>query len=170
MQAIRSILVVIEPDQLEGLALKRAQLIAGVTQSHLHLLVCEKRRDHSAALNDLAQELREEGYSVSTNQAWKDSLHQTIIAEQQAEGCGLIIKQHFPDNPLKKAILTPDDWKLLRFAPCPVLMTKTARPWTSGESSPRSTSATTTASTAPCTPGSSAMPTTSPAWPRPRCT
>ncbi len=67
MQAIRSILVVIEPDQLEGLALKRAQLIAGVTQSHLHLLVCEKRRDHSAALNDLAQELREEGYSVSTN-------------------------------------------------------------------------------------------------------
>lgn len=56
MQAIRSILVVIEPDQLEGLALKRAQLIAGVTQSHLHLLVCEKRRDHSAALNDLAQE------------------------------------------------------------------------------------------------------------------
>ncbi|WP_228476880.1 hypothetical protein, partial [Pseudomonas aeruginosa] len=26
MQAIRSILVVIEPDQLEGLALKRAQL------------------------------------------------------------------------------------------------------------------------------------------------
>ena len=54
MQAIRSILVVIEPDQLEGLALKRAQLIAGVTQSHLHLLVCEKRRDHSAALNDLA--------------------------------------------------------------------------------------------------------------------
>ncbi|MFS7066651.1 hypothetical protein ABMZ32_25255, partial [Escherichia coli] len=56
--------------------------------------------------------------------------HQTIIAEQQAEGCGLIIKQHFPDNPLKKAILTPDDWKLLRFAPCPVLMTKTARPWT----------------------------------------
>lgn len=88
MQAIRSILVVIEPDQLEGLALKRAQLIAGVTQSHLHLLVCEKRRDHSAALNDLAQELREEGYSVSTNQAWKDSLHQAIIAEQQAEGCG----------------------------------------------------------------------------------
>lgn len=133
MQAIRSILVVIEPDQLEGLALKRAQLIAGVTQSHLHLLVCEKRRDHSAALNDLAQELREEGYSVSTNQAWKDSLHQTIIAEQQAEGCGLIIKQHFPDNPLKKAILTPDDWKLLRFAPCPVLMTKTARPWTGGK-------------------------------------
>ena len=100
MQAIRSILVVIEPDQLEGLALKRAQLIAGVTQSHLHLLVCEKRRDHSAALNDLAQELREEGYSVSTNQAWKDPApdhhrratgrrlradHQAALSRQPAE-------------------------------------------------------------------------------------
>jgi len=42
MQAIRSILVVMEPQHPEGLALKRAKLIAGVTQSHLHLLVCEK--------------------------------------------------------------------------------------------------------------------------------
>ncbi len=119
MQAIRSILVVVDPDQLEGLALKRARLIASVTQSHLHLLACERRADHSAKLEDVAQVLREEGYSASSRQAWKDSLHQTIIAEQQAEGCGLIIKQHSPDNPLKKALLTPDDWKLLRFSPCP---------------------------------------------------
>ena len=37
MQAIRSILVVMDPQHPEGLALKRAKLIAGVTQSHLHL-------------------------------------------------------------------------------------------------------------------------------------
>ncbi len=42
MQAIRSILVVIEPEHSESLALKRAKLIAGVTQAHLHLLVCDK--------------------------------------------------------------------------------------------------------------------------------
>ncbi len=40
MQAIRSILVVIQPDLPDQLALKRARLIASVTQSHLHLLVC----------------------------------------------------------------------------------------------------------------------------------
>jgi nucleotide-binding universal stress UspA family protein len=51
---------------------------------------------------------------------------------QQAEGCGLVIKQHFPDNPLKKALLTPDDWKLLRYCPAPVLMVKTDKPWTGG--------------------------------------
>ncbi len=130
MQAIRSILVVMAPEQPEGLALKRAKLIAGVTQSQLHLLVCDKKHDHTAYLKDLTASLAKEGYSVSGQQAWHDSLHQTVIAVQQAEGCGLVIKQHFPDNPLKKAILTPDDWKLLRYCPSPVLMVKSDKPWT----------------------------------------
>jgi nucleotide-binding universal stress UspA family protein len=132
MQAIRSILVVVEPQHPEGLALKRAKLIAGVTQSHLHLLVCDKKGDHSALLNDLRSNLAQEGFSVTTQQAWHDNLHQTIIAIQQAEGCGLVVKQHLPDNPLKKAILTPEDWKLLRYCPGPVLMVKTDTPWTGG--------------------------------------
>ncbi|QRY77064.1 universal stress protein [Pseudomonas sp. PDNC002] len=129
MQAIRSILVVVDPDQPEGLALKRARLIASVTQSHLHLLACERRSDYTAKLEAVAEELRQEGFSASSRQAWKDNLHQTIIAEQQAEGCGLVVKQHSPDNPLKKALLTPDDWKLLRFCPAPVLLVKTSLPW-----------------------------------------
>ena len=132
MQAIRSILVVLEPDRPEGLALRRAKLIANVTQSHLHLLICDKKSDHSAYLSDLAASLTAEGFSATIQQDWLDNLHQTVIAAQQAEGCGLVIKQHYPDNPLKKALLTPDDWKLLRFCPAPVLMVKTDRPWTGG--------------------------------------
>ena len=53
MQAIRSILVVLEPEHSESLALKRAKLIAGVTQAHLHLLVCDRKHDHSAMLGVL---------------------------------------------------------------------------------------------------------------------
>ncbi|MGE7955188.1 universal stress protein [Pseudomonas sp. NPDC089530] len=132
MQAIRSILVVIEPEHSESLALKRAKLIAGVTQAHLHLLVCDKKHEHSALLSVLKASLLSEGYSVTTEQAWNDSLHGTIIDVQQAEGCGLVIKQHFADNPLKKALLTPADWKLLRYCPSPVLLVKTAKPWTGG--------------------------------------
>jgi nucleotide-binding universal stress UspA family protein len=132
MQAIRNILVVMDPERPEGLALKRAKLIAGVTQSHLHLLVCGKKHDHSAYLGDLCDTLEKEGYTVSGQQAWHENLYQTIITVQQAEGCGLVIKQHFPDNPLKKALLTPDDWKLLRYCPAPVLMVKTDKPWTGG--------------------------------------
>jgi nucleotide-binding universal stress UspA family protein len=129
MQAIRSILVVMEPNHTEDLALKRAKLIAGVTQSHLHLLVCDKKSDHTGYLRDLTGLLNSEGFSTSSQQAWDENQHQTIINVQQAEGCGLVIKQHFPDNPLKKALLTPDDWKLLRYCPAPVLMVKTEKSW-----------------------------------------
>ncbi|MDF3936080.1 universal stress protein [Pseudomonas citronellolis] len=129
MQAIRSILVVVDPDQPDGLALKRAKLIASVTQSHLHLLACAKQGDASARLEELTASLREEGYSSSCRQAWHDNLHTSIITEQQAEGCGLVVKQHVPDSPLKKALLTPDDWKLLRYCPSPVLLVKSAAPW-----------------------------------------
>ena len=170
MQAIRSILVVVDPSHLEGLALKRAKLIAGVTQSHLHLLVCDRKADHAAYLADLSGALASEGYSVTTQQAWNENLHQTVIAVQQAEGCGLVIKQHVPDNPLKRFLLTPDDWKLLRYCPGPVLMVKTDTPGPTASSWRRWTSATAMASTAPCTPASSATATTSPGWPRAPCT
>jgi len=129
MQAIRSILVIIEPEHSESLALKRAKLIAGVTQAHLHLLVCDRKHEHSALLSVLKSSLLSEGYSVTTEQAWNESLHETIIDVQQAEGCGLVVKQHYPDNPLKKALLTPADWKLLRYCPTPVLLVKTSKPW-----------------------------------------
>ncbi|MFJ2283998.1 universal stress protein [Pseudomonas sp. NPDC087803] len=129
MQAIRSILVVIDPEHSESLALKRAKLIAGVTQAHLHLLVCDPGHDHAGLLGVLKAALTDEGYSVTTEQAWGKNLHDTIITVQQAEGCGLVIKQHFPDSALKKALLTPDDWKLLRECPTPVLLVKTGTPW-----------------------------------------
>ncbi|MCF6546038.1 hypothetical protein IHV67_25490, partial [Escherichia coli] len=88
-----------------------------------------RKHEHSALLSVLKASLTEEGYSVTTEQAWNDSLHDTVIAVQQAEGCGLVIKQHYPDSPLKKALLTPTDWKLLRYCPAPVLLVKTATPW-----------------------------------------
>lgn len=130
MQAIRSILVVIQPDLPDQLALKRARLIASVTQSHLHLLVCaEPHQDHSALLDDLCEQLAADGYSCSAQQAWQESPHQTVIAVQQSEGCALVIKQHRRDSLLKKAFLTPEDWKLLRYGLCPVLMVKSDAPW-----------------------------------------
>ena len=132
MQAIRSILVVLEPGQQPSLPLNRAKLLAGVTQSHLHLLICTKKQDHSTELEQAAAALKQEGFSVTTQQAWHNSPHETILAVQKSEASGLVVKQHFPDNPLKKALLTPDDWKLLRYSACPVLMVKTDRPWTGG--------------------------------------
>ena len=132
MNEIGKILVIIEPEHSESLALKRAKLIAGVTGAHLHLLVCDKKHEHSALLALLKEQLSADGYNVTTELAWNNNLHETIIGVQQAEGCALVIKQHYPDSPLKKALLTPADWKLLRLCPAAVLLVKTATPWTDG--------------------------------------
>ncbi|NMY25674.1 universal stress protein [Pseudomonas sp. WS 5021] len=132
MNEIGKILVIIEPEHSESLALKRAKLIAGVTDAHLHLLVCDEKHEHSALLSLLKAGLQEDGYSVSTEQAWHNNMHKTIIRVQQSESCKLVIKQHYPDSPLKKALLTPEDWKLLRLCPAAVLLVKTATPWTDG--------------------------------------
>ncbi|MNV49419.1 hypothetical protein D3C71_1413730 [compost metagenome] len=80
-------------------------------------------------LGVLKAALQGDGYNVTTEQAWNQSLHQTIVDVQQAEGCGLVVKQHYPDSALKKALLTPEDWKLLRQCPSPVLLVKTAGSW-----------------------------------------
>lgn len=132
MYAIRRILVLIDPNQPESLALKRAKLIGAVAGAHLHLLVCDKKSDHTLYLNELQHGLEAEDYSVTHQQHWTGSLHETLVAVVQAEGCDLLIKQHVPDNPLMKALLTPDDWKILRYTPCPVLMVKSAQSWLGG--------------------------------------
>lgn len=133
MQAVRSILVVLDPTHAHSRALTRAKLIAGATGARLHLLMCDKKQDHSALLSLLCSQLHDDGYNnVTYEQTWHDTLHESIIDVQQAEGCELVIKEHRPDNPLKKALLTPSDWKLLRLCPCAVLMVKHERPWTNG--------------------------------------
>jgi nucleotide-binding universal stress UspA family protein len=134
MQAVRSILVVLDPAHAHSRALTRAKLIAVATGARLHLLMCDKKHDHSALLSLLSSQLHDDGYNnVTYEQAWHDTLHESIIDVQQAEGCELVIKEHRPDNPLKKALLTPSDWKLLRQCPCAVLMVKSERPWTGGK-------------------------------------
>ncbi|MFT0212413.1 universal stress protein [Pseudomonas sp. F1_0610] len=132
MHTIKRILVVIKPNQPEGLALKRAKLIAKANNCSLHLLVCDRNNEWTAYLTDMAKALTDEGFEVTHQNAWKDSYHETIIAAQQAQDCGLVIKQHFPENPLKKALLTPDDWKLLRYCPAPVMIAKTDTSWEGG--------------------------------------
>ncbi len=129
MHSIRSILVVMTPNQPEDFALDRARQIAKITGAHLHLLVCDRRNVHGEYLQQAADKLQAENISVSTQQSWRDNFHETIIQAQRAENCRLVVKQHFPENPLKRALLTPDDWKLLRYCPVPVLIVKTSHIW-----------------------------------------
>lgn len=133
MQSIKRILVVIDPNREDNIALVRSRLLAAFLGAELHLLVCENRGDHTGALEDLCTSLEAAGISASYSQAWHSNVTDTIIRTLMAQGCGLVIKQHLPDNPLKKALLTPDDWKLLRYCPAPVLLAKGSPQWLDGK-------------------------------------
>ncbi|GGE43916.1 hypothetical protein GCM10007421_17630 [Halopseudomonas oceani] len=132
MQAVKRILVVIDPTQQEQVALTRASLIAGFIECELHLLVCEDRQDYSDLLARLRVEQDAKGVRCSVTQDWHNNLTDTICRAVTREGCDLVVKQHRPDNPLRKALLTPDDWKLLRYCPAPVLMVKNGDSWMKG--------------------------------------
>ena len=132
MQAIKRILVVIDPTREDNVALVRSRLIAAFIGAELHLLACENRRDLKPLLAELCAGLKTSGVTASYTQAWHSNLTDTIIHTLRAQGCGLVIKQHLPDNPLKKALLTPDDWKLLRQCPAPVLLAKDSASWMHG--------------------------------------
>ena len=92
MHTIRNTLVVMDVKQPEPIILNRAKLIASSTQSHLHLLLCDKKNSASEHLHEVAEQLRQEGCNVTAEQAWQHCEHRTIIAVQQAQGCGLVIK------------------------------------------------------------------------------
>lgn len=132
MQAVKRILVVIDPSQEEQVALNRASLIAGFIECELHLLVCENREDYSDLLARLRVEQDAKGVRCSVTQDWHHNATDTICRAVAREGCDLVVKQHRPDNPLRKALLTPDDWKLLRYCPAPVLMVKNSDSWIKG--------------------------------------
>lgn len=136
MLSIRSILVVIEPtaetDTQQSPALNRACQLAAVTGAHLHLLVCANAPEDEGLLHALKADVLADDCSVSAAQAWNGSVHRTVVEALRQEHCDLVIKQHRSDHPLKKALLTPDDWKLLRECPAPVLMVKGSRSWAEG--------------------------------------
>ena len=132
MQAVKRILVVIDPSQEEQVALNRASLIAGFIECELHLLVCENREDYSDLLARLRVEQDAKGIRCSVTQDWHHNATDTICRAVAREGCDLVVTQHRPDNPLRKALLTPDDWKLLRYCPAPVLMVKNSDSWIKG--------------------------------------
>ena len=67
MQKINKLLVVIEPELMESLALKRAKQIAEKTKAALHLLICDKEDKHAALLSVLENALRAKALLPAAN-------------------------------------------------------------------------------------------------------
>ncbi len=134
MQDVRRILVVLNPVHSESLAIRRAKQLALALHAELQLLLCDPRQDYRPFLGRLAEQLEGEGLKASVQQERCDHLHATeaILAARDAHGCDLVVKQHYPTPGLGAALMPPEDWRLLRRCPVPLLLTQTERPWQGG--------------------------------------
>lgn len=129
MKNTDSIIVVIDPKHDNNPVIRRAKEFAKSTNSSLYLLVCSESKKAAKLLGETVSALKETGLQVSSEIAWHDNYHNTIVTVQKAQKSILIIKTHLPDNILKRAIMTPQDWKLLRVCPCPILIVNQDKPW-----------------------------------------
>lgn len=129
MKNTDSIIVVIDPKRDNHPVVRRAKEFAKVTNASLHLLVCSTSKKAEALLSDLVNYLQETGLTVTSEIAWHENYHKTIVTVQNVKNSMLVIKTHLPDNILKRTIITPQDWKLLRVCPCPILIVNQDKPW-----------------------------------------
>jgi len=110
---------------------QRAALIAARLQAELVLMPASRSLQSQAAertAQALAQ-LQAAGLAVTQRARQRDDLLTDLVLSARELECGLLIKT--PDRPrgLADALLTPRDGKLLRYAPCPVLMVKQPDSW-----------------------------------------
>lgn len=128
MATTYNILVIIEPKQNNQSVLVRAKEFAKATSASIHLLICSNKSKYAPLLKEIEQNLQQEGFKVTSEIAWDDSTYNTILTVQKQQNSLLIIKTHLPDNILKRSIITPQDWKLLRVCPSPILIVNQDRP------------------------------------------
>ncbi|KQW28273.1 MULTISPECIES: universal stress protein [Pseudomonas] len=142
MSQYQRLLLIINPALRQSQALEHAAALAKASGASLHVAALipswkllslleegdrEQARegflqDHRDWLKNQANHLRERGIDVTTEVTWADDMQQDIldhVAEMQPD---LLIKQVQHESAVKRAFLTPLDWRLLRHCPVPVYL------------------------------------------------
>ena len=150
MQAIKKILVVIEPDAKEQPALIKALSFAKHQRVTLHLLSClyypsvvannlltphqlEKTKSaiiqmNKGRLNTLIKHHKHTNVTFETDVIWYTPTYQSILSAVNTYQPELLIKAtHQHDNAVRHFI-TPTDYHLLKACPVPVFLVK-EQPW-----------------------------------------
>lgn len=150
MNAIRNILVIVDPTAGKHPAVDKAALLAQKLGARLELYICDtkasremrlaaqggKRTDQpllvnlKAMLEDLARPIRARGVDVTTEVECADPLHAALIDRARRTTADLVVKDTHHHSLLKRTLLTNTDWELIRACPVPLLLVK-ACPWAS---------------------------------------
>ena len=146
MFRLSKILVVIEPEQDDQLALDKAIRLARVSGASLELLICDHnaylengfyfdppqaqslRREHiernRQLLEDMALVIRQQGFTVAVDSLWGNPSYQTIIEKVLSSEPDLLIQSTRHHEKIARLLLSHQDWQLLRYCPCPLLLVK----------------------------------------------
>jgi universal stress protein E len=150
MLSVKKILVIIEPGQDSQLALDKSLRLARATSAALDLLICDHssyledgfyfdppqaailRQEHLTRnhqlLEDMATVIRQQGFTVTVDALWGNPPYRQIIHKVLASKPDLLVQSTRHHEKISRLLLSHQDWQLLRFCPCPVLLVKD-RPW-----------------------------------------
>lgn len=152
MPAFKKLLVIIEPDHDAQPALDKALKIARHADAALELLVCDYsayledgyyfdpmhaeklRKEHIEQnlklLEEMAGVIRQQGFTVTVDARWGKPPYEKIIDKVLESEPDLLIQSTRHHDKIARLLLSHQDWQLLRFCPCPVLLVKD-KPWAS---------------------------------------
>lgn len=142
MSQYQRLLLILNPAQRHSPALHHAAALTAASGAHLHvsalvpsldilkLLEQEPRdearqnylQDHRHWLEEEADKMRRRGLRVTTQVDWVDGMDEQILQHVTQIQPDLLIKQVQHEPLLKRAFLTPLDWRLLRQCPVPMYL------------------------------------------------
>lgn len=153
MDAIKSMLLVIDPTVEDDPAVDRALDIAAATRASVVLFVNNEntltersyiyegvdgdffenqrrlfREHYSKILTAAEKRFRDKGIEVSSRFKEQHHLAESIIAEVEALRPDLVIKSTHHHNVLERSLISNTDWRLIRKCPAPLMLVK-PRPW-----------------------------------------
>ncbi|MBT8145810.1 MAG: universal stress protein [Gammaproteobacteria bacterium] len=146
MFELNQILVIVEAGAEKQPALERAKQLAKYAEADLELFIAdystyledgyyfdpvrarELRREHGeknlAALEELAEPLRENGLEVSCATAWGNPTYEEIVRRVDELKPDLVIKSTRHHERLARLMLANEDWELIRYCAVPLLLAK----------------------------------------------
>jgi universal stress protein E len=146
MKRLDRILAVVDPTSAVQPALAKATALARRCGAALELLICDfdpslsgqpffdtdKLRqlreefvsERLAYLEEIADDLREEGLAVETHVHWDNPLYRGIVRRVEESSPDLVVKDTHYHSTLRRTLFTNTDWSLIRTCPAPLLLAK----------------------------------------------
>jgi len=150
MLDLKKVVVVIDPDRESQPALDKLVALARLAEFDIRMVACDYTQylvegyyfdavdiprlrqeyltERKAALETIAEPLRENGLNVETDAFWGHPGYEMLIRDAVEYGADLLIHNTRRHSALSRMFLSNDDWQLVRCSPIPLLLVK-EKPW-----------------------------------------